>query len=271
MTYRVRNIAIAVALAAVAALLTSFYVTNYKRHVQQGEEQVTVLVAKRDIPTGTPGAEVVDKKLYSTREVARRNVVPGAVASPDQVKDLVAAQPTYAGEQVTARRFSAVAQNGVRGELKGNMRAFQVEGDGNQTLAGTLRDGDRVDVVAALKYKWVDFHRGTGQSTNSETLSASRVVLRDIKVLKAPSGPGTDGKLGGAIDQKFPVLLAVTDSQAQKLLFIVANTGDASSGSSWSLQLRPVLHAADSPDSVDRVSTILMAGLNRSQRAQLAP
>ncbi len=43
MTYRVRNIGIAVALAAVAALLTSFYVTSYKRHVQSGQDQVTVL------------------------------------------------------------------------------------------------------------------------------------------------------------------------------------------------------------------------------------
>ncbi len=33
MAYRARNILIAVALAAVAALLTSFYVTSYKRHV----------------------------------------------------------------------------------------------------------------------------------------------------------------------------------------------------------------------------------------------
>ena len=37
MAYRARNILIAVALAAVAALLTSFYVTSYKRHVQRGD------------------------------------------------------------------------------------------------------------------------------------------------------------------------------------------------------------------------------------------
>ena len=37
MTYRIRNIAIAIALALVAALLVTFYVSNYKRRVQQGE------------------------------------------------------------------------------------------------------------------------------------------------------------------------------------------------------------------------------------------
>ena len=45
MTYRIRNIGIAVALAIVAALLTTFYVTNYKRTVQQGEDMVPVYVA----------------------------------------------------------------------------------------------------------------------------------------------------------------------------------------------------------------------------------
>ena len=58
MTYRIRNIGIAVALAIVAALLTTFYVTNYKRTVQQGEQKVPVYVAARDIPLGTPGADL---------------------------------------------------------------------------------------------------------------------------------------------------------------------------------------------------------------------
>ena len=49
MTYRLRNIGIAIALAVVAALLTTFYVTNYKRSVQHGESKVTVYVASRDI------------------------------------------------------------------------------------------------------------------------------------------------------------------------------------------------------------------------------
>jgi len=52
MTYRIRNIAVAVGLALVAALLTTFYVANYKRHVRQTESTVTIYVAKRDIPPG---------------------------------------------------------------------------------------------------------------------------------------------------------------------------------------------------------------------------
>jgi Flp pilus assembly protein CpaB len=268
MTYRVRNIGIAVALAVVAALLTSFYVTNYKRHVQRGEDHVTVLVAKHNIPVGTAGSDVAGD--LSATQVPRRSVVPGAISSPDEVKDKVASQQTFAGEQVTTSRFSSLAQTGVQGQLKGTMRAFQVQGDGNQTLAGTLKDGDRIDVVATFNYKWVDFHGGKSQA--SDTLTASRVVLRDLKVLQAPAGPAAGSKLTGGVDQKFPVLLAVTDSQAQKLLFIVGNASQSDSRvSAWSLELRPVVHAADSPDHVDRVSTILLDGLNPTQRRALVP
>jgi pilus assembly protein CpaB len=255
MTYRVRNIGIAVALAAVAALLTSFYVANYKRHVQQGEQHVTVLVAKRDIPAGTSGSEVAGKHLLATQEVARRNVVPGAISSPNQIGNLVASQATYAGEQVTARRFSPLAQNGLHGELKGAMRAFQIQGDQNQMLAGTLKDGDHVDLVAAMQSK-----HGEADQTYS------RVVLRNLKVLRAPGAPAPGSKLTGGVDQNFAAVLALSDSQAQKFQLVLATTSSGSGGSAWHLELRPVVHDSDSPDHLDSVPTVLTDGLNAYQR-----
>src|SRR2546421_679515 len=174
MAYRARNNLIAVALAAVAALLTSFYVTCYKRHVQRCEDHVTVLVAKHDIDEGTTG-------------------------------------------------------------------------------------GDAVDVVATFKY-----HRA-GQS--GDTFFASRVVLRDLAVLRAPAGPAVGSKLTNGLQQDFSVLVAVTDQQAQKLLFTLTQTGSASqgNGSGWSLQLRPVVHADDSPESVTTLDSVLRDGLSSAQ------
>jgi Flp pilus assembly protein CpaB len=256
MAYRARNILIAVALAAVAALLTSFYVTSYKRHVQRAEDHVTVLVAKHDIPVGTTGAEAA--KMLSRVEVPRRNRVPGAISTPDMISSLVATQKTLEGEQVTTRRFNPVAENGVRADLKGNLRAFQLQGDVNQTLAGTLHDNDRVDVVATFKY-----HRA---GASGDTFYASRVVLRDLRVLRAPEGPAAGSKLTSGLQSDFSVLLAVTDQQAQKLLFVVTQTGGSgNNGSGWSLQLRPVVHAADSPESVTTLDSVLRDGLSRGQ------
>ena len=244
MTYRVRNIAIAVALGLVAALLTSFYVSNFQRNVRSGEENVPIYVAARDIPAGTSGADIVRRGLLEKSEIVRRSVVPGAISSPAQLEDLVATQTVHAGEQVTTRRFATPAERGIRAQLKGTMRAYQVAGNQHQLLAGTLKTGDRVDVVASLK----DLNRDVFRT---------RIVLRDIEVLRAAGGAGaTDTSIAGS-GGGLSVLLAVTDTQVQKL-FHVTNHGD------WSLDLRPPLKANDSPETVADAGSIMRAGLNAS-------
>ena len=135
-TNRFWHVAAAAGLALLAVLLTTFYVTNYKRHVQHSESQVTVLVASKDIPVDTPGARSSPSGWLKQESVARRQVVPGAISSADQVRGLIATQPTYAGEQVTARRFGTAAERGVRAQIQGTQRAVQVAGDPNQLLAG---------------------------------------------------------------------------------------------------------------------------------------
>ena len=242
MPYRVKNITIAVALALVAALLTSFYVTNYQRNVREDETNVKVYVAARDIPAGTPGSEI--SKLLDQSEIVRRNVVPGAISSPNQVDQLVTTQPIYAGEQVSTRRFATPAERGVRAEIKGTMRAFQLPGDENQLLADTLRTGDRVDVVASVK---VD---------SDKDLSVTRIVLRDIQVLRAAGSAGAESRLSQT--SGISVLLAVTDTQVQKL-FHVLRHGE------WSLQLRPPLKANDSPETLVTNFSLLRDGLSQSQ------
>jgi pilus assembly protein CpaB len=243
MTYRIRNIGIAIALAIVAALLTSFYVSNYQRNVRSGEENVQVFVAKRDIRVGTSGADVASLGLLQESEVVRRSVVPGAISSATQLDGLVAGETIHAGEQVTARRFSTPAERGIRAQITGAMRVFQLPGDANQLLVGTLRGGDRVDVVASVQ---VD---GEGER------HATRVVLRNIEVLRPAFGAG-EMKVTSTSSQA--VLLAVSDTQVPKLFHVVKH-GD------WSLQLRPPVKASDSPEAVASASSILRDGLRGRQ------
>jgi Flp pilus assembly protein CpaB len=250
MTYRLRNIGIAVALAIVAALLTTFYVTNYKRTVQQGEETVPVYVASRDIPLGTSGADVADRNMLRVEHVTRRSVVPGAISKPDQIDKLVAVEPIYAGEQVSTRRFRTAEEQGIRSQLKGNMRAIQVSGNDSELLAGTVTDGDHVDVVG----NWF-FPEGS-------QIHVARVVLRDLLVLQAPDTSKIQSKIGSNPNEPFTVMLAVTDAQAQKLWWLVKN-GD------WALQLRPVTDAADSPDSFETSGSVLADGLRPGARRRL--
>ncbi|HYX76792.1 MAG TPA: Flp pilus assembly protein CpaB [Gaiellaceae bacterium] len=254
MAYRARNILIAVALAIVAALLTGFYVTNYKRHVQRGEDHVTVLVAKHDIPVGTAGSDAAS--MMAPTQVPRRSVVPGSISSPEEVKNLVATQETFAGEQVTTQRFSSVAQTGIEGQLRGTSRAFAVEGDTNQLLAGTLKEGDHVDFVAALKVP------------GNQELYFSRVLIRDLKVLQAPPAPSAGSKLTTTGASNTSVMLAMTDNQAQKIQYVLANAADTGAAR-WHLELRPVTHAADSSDHIDSFGSVITDGLSARQRHAL--
>jgi Flp pilus assembly protein CpaB len=248
MTYRVKNITIAVALALVAALLTSFYVTNYQRNVRQDETNVAVYVAGKDIPAGTSGADIAAKGMLAKSEIVRRSVVPGAISDPAQIEELVASQPIYAGEQVSTRRFATPAERGIRAQLTGTMRAFQLPGDQHQLLAGTLRDGDRVDVIASIK---VD---------PDKDIHATRIVLRDIEVLKAASTGGPESQISRSSGMN--VLLAVTDTQVQKLFHVVKH-------GEWSLELRPPIKSNDSPESVAYVGSIMRDGLSGAQIERL--
>jgi Flp pilus assembly protein CpaB len=242
---------IAVALAAVAALLTSFYVTSYKRHVDRGAHQVTVYVAKADIDEGTTGEDAAG--MLTTEQIPQkaRERVAGAITKPDQLTGLVATQTTLQGEIVTTRRFGTQSELGVRAQLKGTMRAFEVWGDTTQVLAGVLKTGDHVD--------WVQTIGGC----------CSRVVLRNIKVLQAPAAPDVGSKLTSSIGSKAWVMLALTDNQTQKVQWLLEDAQSDDSGpkpETWHLALRPVVHDADSTDHVDTWYSVLTDGLTKAEK-----
>lgn len=247
MNYRAKNIGIAVALAALAAILTSAYVVNYKRHVQRGEGKVTVLVAARDIPAGTSGADVVDQKMLKEQTVPRKSVVAGAISSPDQLSQYVATQDVFEGEQVSTRRFSPPTEQGIRSLIKGTQRAYELAGDTNQLLAGTLKEGDHIDVVGNWKVK-----SNGGDNENAIT----RVILRNILVMRAAIGGGTGATVTSGSDKSLNVQLRVTDVQVQKLFWIEKN-GD------WHLTLRPPVNSVDSGNTIQEVNTMYFDGPGR--------
>jgi Flp pilus assembly protein CpaB len=123
----------------------------------------------------------------------------------------------------------------------------QIAGDAEQTLAGTLRVGDHVDLVANVK---------VGGTDNSRAVA--RIVLRNLRVLRAPGSSDVGAHLSAPSTGGNPVLLAVTDTQVQKLFYVVKNDD-------WTLELRPVVKATDSPETVETQNTIVDDGLSPNQ------
>lgn len=233
MTYRTRNIAIAVGLALVAMLLTLAYVTSYRHSVQHSQATVHVYVATRDIPAGTSGAAVA--KSLKNVAVPRHVAVSDAITSPDQIESLVLTQALYQGDQVTAKRFTDVQAEGIRGQIKGTMRAVQVPGDANQLLLGTLQPGDKVDLIANLR------------ADASLSVTQTTIALRNLLVLQASQQPALPS---GTSTTTASVILAVSDSQVQRLFFVLKN-------SDWTFELRPALGAKDGKNRVDTATTIV--------------
>lgn len=266
MTYRLRNIGLAVALAVVAVALVFLYISQERNRLQDGKESVSVWVAAKNIPAGTAGSDLQSDGFIKKAEVERDLVTPGAVLQPNEVAGKLVSDTIYKGEQVSGLRFRSAAEKGVRGQLTGTLRAVQVPGSKHQLLAGTLESGDRVDVVATIKYKFVNLGSSAEGAANEE-FAATRTVLRDILVLR-PATESTESSVvsEGADNNALSVLLAVTDAQSQKLNFVTRPEGP-----NWTLQLRPPLEAADSPESVETVGTILTDGLKAQQIATLVP
>jgi pilus assembly protein CpaB len=251
MNYRVKNIGIAVALAALAAILTSVYVVNYKRHVQRGEDKVTVLVAAKDIPAGTSGADVIDQGFLKKQTVPRKAVVAGAISTPEQLAPTVATQDVYEGEQVSTRRFAPPKEQGIRALIKGTQRAYQLEGDANQLLAGTLKEGDYVDFVGS----W-ELGNGSGDG-----VVLSRVLVRNLYVLTPPEGDSGGSKVANPGGGGSVIQLRATDNQTKRILWCEENC--VNNGEGWHLALRPPSNALDSSNFVDEAHIIQFDGPGR--------
>jgi pilus assembly protein CpaB len=231
-SYRVRNLLIAAALALCAVVLMLIYASHARSTATPAAGSATVYVATRDIPIGTTGAQLASGGWLVARKFAGNSVASGAVANTTTLGNLVAIQPTYAGEQIVARRFGTAQQEGLLSDLKGVSRVMELPGDPHQLLAGTLRQGNRVDVI--------------GNVTNPEGSQnhSTVIALRNLLVVKAPSSPSST-----ATGQVLSVDLQLTGKQAQRLYWLQKN-GD------WSLLLRPSVHASDqrvSPASVQAV------------------
>jgi Flp pilus assembly protein CpaB len=222
--YRTRNIVIAAVLAAAAVLLTVIYVNSSRKHDTALKQTVVAFVPNQNYAIGTPGTKIVGN-MHAVH-IPRAALSPHAVTSSDQIRNLYLAEPVYSGEQLSLLRFALPSQQGIRSKLTGKQRAFQVAGDTNQLLSGTLVPGDRVDIVANVK------------DPKNENVTKSVVVLRNLLVLQTQDGDG-GAKINKPTNDAGAAILQVTDAQASKLNWVLTN-------SNWSFQLRPVKKPADS-------------------------
>jgi hypothetical protein len=75
-------------------------------------------------------------------------------------------------------------------------------------------------------------------------------------VLRPPDESSTTSRISQGGNEPFSAVLAVTDTQSKKLWWVAKN-------GEWSLFLRPMRKAEDSPDTLETQNTMVRDGLRR--------
>ena len=81
MTYNVRNIAIALVLAGIAALLVIMYTGNVQKQAKSSQQTTPVLVATQDIPAGTSVADAISGGQLQARQIGQLDGIGGALTN----------------------------------------------------------------------------------------------------------------------------------------------------------------------------------------------
>src|SRR5512133_2886505 len=99
-----RGWALALGIGAVvlAAILLVVYLDRYRARVSGRNAPTPVLVAKRLIPSGTPGTLVASQSMYAPTTLPRKEVEVGAIADPTYLSGRAAAADIFPGQQLTA-------------------------------------------------------------------------------------------------------------------------------------------------------------------------
>ncbi len=145
-------------LALLAVVMIKVYLNQQRRSVQEQAKralaqiqanQTAVLVAKADIARGT----VIEADLLDTAIIPNQYIQPQAVSSLDRIAGMVAIASISKGEQITLSKLAQAKHvgGGVLAEITPvGKRAITISVDNIASLAGMIKPGDYVDVIAML-------------------------------------------------------------------------------------------------------------------------
>ena len=217
-----RNGALAVAVIAggLAAILVFAAINSARNDGTASTAARSVLVADQVIPKGSSGESIAREHLFRVAKVSDQALVVGAVADVSTLKDKVATQDIYPGQQISTQTFSAGGGDTVA-KLSGTDRAVSLPLDAAHGLVGQVTAGSHVDVIAGFNAQ-----SGTGNSR-----PVMRTLARNLSVLKVEKqGSGSNGDTN--------VTLRAPGTMAAELAFASEN------GKVW-LVLRPAAGAKD--------------------------
>jgi pilus assembly protein CpaB len=225
MNRRLLSIIVALLLAGTGTVAILAYVRAADDRAAERSRPVSVLVAARAIPAGTPVAQ-----LQSGGYLRPRNYPAGAVPD-DALSRLTAADLELVvnvnvgeGELITRSLMEAKDASQAFVIPEGRI-ALTVELGEPQRVAGYAKPGSKVVIFISLQQVK---SRGSGQARTESAEQRVRILMSDVPVLAV--GPATaDGTEQNNRGDRALVTLGVTQEQAERLI-LGATQGTGSGG-----------------------------------------
>ncbi|MDQ3813891.1 MAG: Flp pilus assembly protein CpaB [Armatimonadota bacterium] len=160
-----------------------------------------VVVATRDIAPRT----VITRDMVREEEVEATQGTAGGATNAAEVVGKMAGKPVYQGEPVTPGALVQPIQRVVPANfpIPIGMRAVAVWVDPNQTAAGLVDVGDRVDVI--VTHKLIPMKEGSQRIVGAAQFVSGRTIAQNLEVLAvdrsinaAPPTTTTPAQPGGA-------------------------------------------------------------------------
>lgn len=238
MNTRMRNLLVAVGLFAVGLMLSTSFLRSQSARIERGNDFISVLVARKDIPAGTSASQLEADGYVEPQRILRRDATPQALTTLDDVTKLATRQNVYKGEQLSTFKFETRSGLNPTEQIKGNQRLVSLHVRPTGTVGNLIKPGDHVDIWASGKVRVQGKleqrmlksagESGTIASDNFTTWLAVRdaVVLQTPESLQGSEGGNDQGSGTKMDDETMLWVVQVSDESAQHLLWSQANADE---------------------------------------------
>jgi pilus assembly protein CpaB len=228
-----------IVLAAVVVFLIKVYLDRERQNLEEEaarnaaqlqQSQTSVLVAKEDISKGT----MMKPELFEPKIMPKDYVAPQAVTSVDRISGMVAIVPISKDEQITLTKLifpkDVRTGGGLAEATPVGKRAITINADIMATLAGMVRPGNYVDILALIPVPGVD---ASGKAVNQAAtvpLFQNVLILAVGQQLNAGTSSEEEaGRYAGGQQQSKPqgqqqasslITIALTPQEANLAAFV---------------------------------------------------
>lgn len=215
-------VVLALLLAAAATIAIFLYVQGIEERAFEDAELVEVFVAQGPIEAGTAAGEAGDAGLIARDTAPRGNVPVGAITQLEQIEGLVAVDRILTGEILLRERWGSQEDVSVAFEIPEGFEAIAVEVGIPPGVAGYIRAGDRVSLIATVEAPGATTTDDGGTVTEEAGEVRSQYLLQGIEVLAV--GQRTIEAEGEAAPQGSVLMtVALEPEDAERLVFAINN------------------------------------------------